>query len=277
MFNLEDTCRTIFVEGDDDKRIYSQFLRDLGIRNVQVIPIDLVEIELPEVQRVGAGSGNRARVIELACNFEENNCSILSYRCVADADLGFFLPLGPSPQGLIYTEVTALELYYWCSSSLQRFLGQYAGCSTLDGGELLNRMLPTLQRMFALRLAVTERGLPLSWIAECPCHLLQKDGTVSFDWKDFCVRILNKSGSASHAEAIQARTQEIFDLLQGDPRQFVHGHDFLDVLRFYLLKSRVDSSIIPRKTLFRVYSLCKASSEMANFGLFQQLLKFCRS
>jgi hypothetical protein len=193
---------------------------------------------------------------------------------IADADLGFILPMGPEVPGfLLYTDATCLETYFCTKSALSKLLRCYCSIETTDAEHLISNLEKPLRQMMAIRVALTESGIPLGWIKTPNIEI---DGPrVDFDWKDHLHRILSSTGNLSHfTEAIKNCGRHSAKIASLDLQEAIHGHDFIWLLRAYLRKLGVSQKLLDDDVFFRAFSLCSGAEDFEKCGLFKVISKF---
>jgi hypothetical protein len=272
------SLKTILVEGTEDKRVYSQYFQSTDNKAIAFLPINFVEIELPEQGRQGAGSGNRARVIEAAVQLSQSTADKQSICCITDTDLGFLLPKGPDlPDFLFYTDVTCLELYYYNEVILKRFIQNCCGIFTINTSTLLMRIASPLKEMMSIRLSLTENDLPVGWI-ENPKLTILDNGDLKFDWVDYLRRILSKSNNLHFLARITDRCTHWQNILKAmENPKVMHGHDFVGVLRWYLRSQGIPNKFLDQVVFFRILSVCGTTEDLAHYQIFKDLTNFCSS
>lgn len=112
MYSLEPSLRDFYVEGDNELYILRWFFDEKKIRNVQVYPVDLIELPDDAFERSSLSKhSNRNNVIvlaeELSTCFKDNTIKV---KCIADADYDRHLGRCRSNYILEYTDYTSTEM-----------------------------------------------------------------------------------------------------------------------------------------------------------------------
>ena len=233
-YQLEPDLSDLFVEGPRDRGVYSWYLQNAGCKHVAVFEIELVDIPPGVLISHGLASGNRARVIALALELDNQFPTVLPYvRCIADSDFNFIFESRIDVNHLLYTDYTSLDLYTYDEDLLKKVLWLGFNVPETEIPPLLDSMSPILQDLFIVR-AANQRlnwGMTLVPFTRC-CKI---DGQrVIFDKNDFVDRCLNSS-ARRHERSI---FDELFEELQGvcvsDPKERIHGDDYFELIGWYL-------------------------------------------
>ena len=62
-------------------------------------------------------------------------------------------------------------------------------------------------------------------------------GEIKFDRTDYMTRYLSKNNGHSHQSIFDKTVNDYRELQLQDPRQQMHGHDFLELLAWYIRKT----------------------------------------
>ena len=228
--------RDVYVEGVHDVAVYRWCLSQLGLTSVAVYPVSSIDISDDEVLNNGATPGNRGRLIFLAHKLKsiaENRCA-----CVIDADFSHFLGEPDAEPPLFRTDYTCLEMYYFNSYALDKYLSLVCRRSDISGSEIVSRLSPTLSQMFIFRCANHTLGLNLDWIDRVTCCSLN-NGIVDFDFRGFMIKILNKNAQGEKAPILEQEISRLNRIARHDYRFQSQGHDFLRLFSWYLKESRI--------------------------------------
>ena len=192
LHEIESSLRDVFVEGEYDVAIVSQFLHEKKRPNVVVRSINCVDIGGDILRSRGRNVGNRDRLIVLA----EETSRIASVQgrilCVADKDYAGLVEQIPEVRDLAFTDYTSMDLYAWNQSTVGRFLRTYCGRLSWRAEEFMEALREPLQMMFAIRLAAQSLGLKISWVGEKKCIEL-KGWLMVFDAREFLIKLANKN------------------------------------------------------------------------------------
>ena len=136
----EPTLRDVYVEGNEDVRIISAYLRRCGSDAV-VYSIDTVQITAEQLSGVGLDDGRRGRVIYLALQLDQSDLAPpLAVTCLCDADRDLVLGTSWDLWPLIMTDGTTMDMYLWTEGAVDAFLAQACKDVKLTGAELLAQL-----------------------------------------------------------------------------------------------------------------------------------------
>jgi hypothetical protein len=86
----------------------------------------------------------------------------------------------------------------------------------------------------------------MKWLSSFSNSCSLRGGVVSFDEDDFVRRYLGKNSRLSDFDVFKTRLEELAARATGDARLFVRGHDFAQVLSWYLREHTNSSSPLYR-------------------------------
>ena len=231
---LEPELRDLYVEGVRDRRIYSQYLEDLGHRDVTVFPIDSIEVSRHTVESYGLGEGNRNRVISLAMELDQRfRLGLPCVRCIVDSDFDFILNSFTVSNHLLYTDYTSVDLYT-CEENL--FLDgplSDLGLNEEDVDQLFAWLIPILKDLFMIRTANQSLGLGMSILLLTRCCSIVESG-VDFDRYDFVGRCLQSNGKTNEQESFESTCTELSAVQLDDDRKMIHSDDYFELVGWYL-------------------------------------------
>ena len=234
MYQLEPDLRDLFVEGLRDRDIYRWYLNKCGYRKISVFQIDTVEVTRETLDSHGLGNGNRDRVIALASELDTRFKEVLQFvRCIADSDFDFIFGFHDSPQHLLYTDYTSVDLYTFEGELLKKVLCLGFNHSEAQAESLLESIRPILMELFILR-AANER---LGWAMTLPnftrcCEI--EGWRINFDRDVFVNRCLNSNARFTDHGTFHDVCAELEAVHLGDPRKGMHGGDYFELLGWYL-------------------------------------------
>lgn len=270
---LEADLKDVFVEGTFDVAIVHRFLQELGVSKASVRPIGTVEIDDGYLLEAGREANNRERVILLAQMFQAEFPEKGKILCIADRDYGEHLGGLVNARDLAYTDGCCMEAYMWDERCFMRFLAIFCNKPEWDPAKILAGLRNTLESMYALRLSGKELELKLDWIDRNVCLSCQR-WTVRLNRSDFAARLLQKIGKADRLTEFLQVAKERLRSFGPDPRQQIHGHDFVRVLSYFLRKKGVRKVSLEPRTLARVMALTPTREELEEHVLFLSIKKF---
>ncbi len=233
-YALEPELRDLYVEGIRDRRIYLQYLNDLGHRDVTVFPIDSIEVSRHTVESYGLGEGNRNRVIALAIELDSRfSFELPRVRCIVDSDFDFILNSFTALKYLLYTDYTSVDIYT-CEKSF--FIDGPLldlGLNDEDVDKIFSWLMPILKDLFVIRTANQLLGLGMSilWLTRC-CSIVESG--VDFDRPDFVGRCLQSNGKTNEQARFESTCTELGTIQLDDERKVIHSDDYLELVGWYL-------------------------------------------
>jgi hypothetical protein len=225
---LEPTIKDIYVEGSFDQEVLSRCIEKTGKTRAVVYRIDSVEIPSETLRYYGLTAGNKQRVIVLAKTLAsiKHDCS---YRCIVDKDLDHWLGVVEEIPRLIWTKYCALELYFFTTNLLRDILIVTAKARIIDFDKAISSLVEILRSIYALRLADRELGWAMDWL-RIDDHLHARASSIEFAEAEYVKRLLMKNGKYGHRMEFEASRNQWLGALVGEPRNYIRGHDLIDVL-----------------------------------------------
>ncbi|HKV05937.1 MAG TPA: hypothetical protein VJO53_12645 [Candidatus Acidoferrales bacterium] len=246
-YRLEPTVREIFVEGKSDAGVITRFLRSIGRRDVTVYEISSVHIPADSVIASGQPDNVRGRVIYLAFRFQaELAAGSRAATCVADRDYDLVLGREYRCPFLLFIDHSCLEMYAFNAEAIDPLLQAIAPTLGKNGNVVLAELHSLLQQLFAIRATNILLGLGLEWLPSFSDSCTLTENSVEFDQNGFIERYLNKNGLLKHKDGFLRALEEIRSRMEGDPRLFIRGHDFVHCLSWYLRAHASKSSPLHR-------------------------------
>jgi hypothetical protein len=224
-YELEPDLKDMYVEGDSDVEI----LERCALNQWTIYSIDNVDITSTDLSRHNLTEGRKQRVIVLARElFTALQRNQPSHRCLVDQDLDHWFEELETTPGLIYTEHTSLELYFW-SEDIIRDIVLIAGKAAIrNWTQFFTSFMSCLLDMYALRLADRELSLSATWPA-IHRSLKRTNDTILLDITGYTNKILMASGATSQQQNFSISMQSWRTRLN-DPCLAIRGHDFVELL-----------------------------------------------
>lgn len=235
-YQLHPNIIDIIVEGEFDSDFLKNHLASLDSGHcTNVLSIDAVNITDDIVRSFKLKSkSNKNNVIAfallLAKQIQGNSANAI---CIVDADCDRITNKIRSENYLHYTDFTCMEMYFFNTATLKKFLTFTCNLSDVDRElfiSLAERILPVL---FAARALNEELSLNVA-SPSYTSGLSSKSKIESFDSTKY--QTVFFSNITSSEKKIKARTRfdEIFSKLPSDLRHKAHGHDFISLLFDFL-------------------------------------------
>ena len=236
-YELAPELRDLFVEGPRDRGFYSWCLEKLGYKQVTVFEIDAVDIPREVLAFHGLRSGNRSRVIALALELDEQFSLLEHVRCIADSDFDFIFAFRTFANHLLYTDYSSMDLYSLNDEILEKVLRLGFNIPKADVQILIESMIPILEDLFVVRAANQKLnwGMALTPFTRC-CNV--NGSVVTCDVDDFITRCLDSNQRRNERGSFDDVYSELRSVYLTDPRQRIHGHDYFELVGWYLNQRR---------------------------------------
>ncbi|MBI0549489.1 DUF4435 domain-containing protein [Pectobacterium parmentieri] len=227
LYFLEPSIKDIYVEGAYDVKVISSWCRDNKERNVVAYDIDAIDIPFEILDKYSLTEGSKQRVIALAHELSDLNSN--AYSCLVDKDLDHWLGETPVIPRLFWTDYCSLELYFFDEDELKRMIVDVAQSRIQNWDGFYSSFISVLKKLYSMRLADKEMGLSINWIGFDRC-LSVRSNIWFLDVDDYVKRILMANGKMRDRDSYNERINYWFDFLNGDPRDYIRGHDFVELL-----------------------------------------------
>lgn len=227
-YENEPGLQDVYVEGLFDKELFSVCLEAEGGCEEVIYDIDSIDVPREVLAEYNLTTGNKQRVIALAKKLASLEGD-LSYRCIVDRDLDHWLSELDNVPRLVWTDHVSIELYFFTHDILRHILIKASKAKIVDFDLYVSSVVEVLKTMYALRLADKE----LEWSVEWLDPLRQMSvaaGKVKFDHLVFIRRLLESNNRARERQAFVECFDKWLACLSGDPRSYIRGHDFVEVL-----------------------------------------------
>lgn len=272
LYELEPELRDIYVEGPADLYLIKRFFGQIGKGSIVVYNISTVEISAEMVRLHGLDNNNRGRVIVLALELESRlGQESLQVTCIADRDFDLILNHRHDCNLLLFTDYTSIEMYLFHEWCIDKFFNVYLLSFPSTASYVLSQLSNVLQEVFLIRLANKLLGLKLTWMTFERCCKLSGGGIV-FDADDYITRYLNKNNMLERKDEFVYTVNSWRPKLTSNPRHQMHGHDFIELLVWYLKKHGVDSKLSDSKFVEQSLFDCIEIKLLANETLFKRLI-----
>jgi len=272
LYELESEVRDIYVEGPADLYLIKWFLGQIGKGSIVVYDISTVEISAEMVQFHGLDNNNRDRVIVLALELERRlGQESVQVTCIADRDFDLILNHRHDCNLLLFTDYTGIEMYLFNEGCIDKFFNVCLRGFPFPAGHVIGQLINILQEVFLIRLANKLLGLKLNWMTFERCCKLSGGGII-FNTDDFITRYLNKNDMLERKDKFVYTVNSWRPKLTSNPRYQMHGHDFIELLAWYLKKHGVDSKLSDSKFVERSLFGCIEIELLANETLFKHLI-----
>ncbi|MDZ8027532.1 MAG: hypothetical protein RMX97_22950 [Nostoc sp. DedQUE11] len=276
-YELEPDLRDIYVEGRTDKLLIEWFLDQKQYQNFAVYEIDTVEIPTEFLFKLGLKDNIRSRVIALALYmYDKFSETSLYITCIADKDFDWLFGKEYECDFLLFSDYSCLEMYLFNEVILDKYLRLGLRLSQPKAREVLNQISRVLEDLFLIRATNEALELNMTWLKEfggC-CKLDNRDNQIYFDRKNFITKYFNSNSNRSQESKFITKLEELRAKELIDIRYKIHGHDFTELLCWYIrpylrkeIKSSYNSEILAGSLLS-----CIDAEKLSQERLFQRLV-----
>ncbi len=229
MYSLEPSCRDIFVEGASDKAILESSLRKVVGHRYKVYEVGSIEVPSSLLVKHQLTEGNKQRVMALARELSSDS-SQSCYFCMVDRDLDHWFGELELTRGLVWTKYCSIESHFITEEKIKEILVVLANSKIHSWRDFYLSFLKTLRSLYSMRLALRELNWYASFLPIKKCTKRESD-IIVFDLESYSTRLLNEC-RMTHLKHIFMQSIIKWDCLADnqDSRNFIHGHDFLNLL-----------------------------------------------
>ncbi|MHB1308282.1 MAG: hypothetical protein ACYC23_14485 [Limisphaerales bacterium] len=235
-YQLEPSMRDVFVEGHSDHTILRWFIDACCSEgaNVEIYPIDGVDVPVEILNRYGLSTGNRSEVVALCLELEQQlgNCATC-VTGVVDRDMDAILPDQWECGLLLKSDYSCVEMYLFAEKCLAKMLKLAFPNAKRSAAEVVAQLSPVLRELFLARAVNHSLALGSKWIA-FDGFVLVKNGVIHFRLEDFHRHYLQNGGQWHKRLEFEAKVNEFRAQLPGDFRYGANGHDAICVLGHFL-------------------------------------------
>ncbi len=268
-YEFEPGLKDIYVEGSDDKGILEGMLEEQGVEDVAVFEISSVQVPTES----GEETGCRTKVVKLAGAlaraFRDKE---LHVACVIDSDLDHATGARENNALLLRTDYANMEMYFFTSDVFEKLNKQCLRGTRLTDHMVNGFMVATLKSLFLIRCVNAKPEWHLEYLRFDKLVSFGR-GRFGFDLDGYVGRYLSKNGCLARREEFSRQVKGV-ELPDGlDRRCFIHGHDFLSLLRRMLNKLRGRSVYGSEEVVFTLLRGCANYASLAEEPMFATILQ----
>jgi len=278
LHELEPDLKALFVEGAWDRRLLRWFFREVQQHNVQVSEVSIVHFEKGELEALNLDARSKKdsvigliRILTTAA--KRANRSLYG---LVDLDTEGFFGLKWASPNLLHTDYTSMELYFFDSIPIEKFIELVLHGFPIDAATLLDQLAPILETAFQARLANESLALQCDWLNISRCCEI-KNNKIIFDDALWVERYLNKCSQHGAIKRFKDAMREFEKRRNADARLQMHGHDFIDLLGWTIMKLKNGFGLFrDRECLARTLIGCVELNFIENEQLFLDLRRVFR-
>ncbi|GAA2841886.1 hypothetical protein GCM10010441_77480 [Kitasatospora paracochleata] len=246
LYELEPEVRDIIVEGKGDKNFYEWFISEGQMNGLVKVYAAADRVYLPDSELIENGmiAGERNRVLRLSNLLSTMKVSPSSVRLVIDMDLGSIGldPVSENPY-LLYTDFSAVELYAFNEKTIFKLLRVGLGApDDVTAKDLIESIQPALVALFIIRACLRESRIgakmpPNAIEGVYGCNDLH--GAAGEVFRLALDRVPRQRREGVTRESLLADFCRLEEMVQGDVRHFINGHDIsVAIIHYVKLRCR---------------------------------------
>ncbi len=229
-YELEPTLRDVFVEGAEDKYILEGILAEHDMEAFSVFEISSINVPSEPGQETNSRTRLIALADELACRLRGRH---LHVACVIDSDFDHLTNQQSSNTLLLRTDYANMEMYFFSWAVFEKLNARCLRARHITKQMIDRFVVPTLRTLFVIRYVNSHPKWRLTYFSFQ--RLLRSEaGRFLFDAEEYLRRYLNRNGRLREIEDFLTERGSVAVPPETDPRCFMHGHDFLELLLWLL-------------------------------------------
>lgn len=274
-YKLEPSLVDIYVEGEFDKKLLTWFIKESGVKqDIRIITPDAIDVpdSLLRTHSLNLNS-NRSKVIAIAKELyiKVPEAKIL---CIADKDYDEYLPHPNYSEGnLIFTDYNSMDLYWLNDKVWNKIMILSFGYSSEKSSLIFNSLLEISTNIFLMRLVNESLKLGLTLKEFCKSKYINIDN-LEFDIEKYLRARLTSAGKISQYTAFRSEMGYLRSKLKTTPQSIVRGHDFFEILHYYLQKTKNHIKIVDHNSFQVAFMGCIELQDLKNNNLFDRILNF---
>jgi len=272
-YRLEPKIFDIFVEGNRDYSFYNYFIKEIGVKNIEIYVIDTIELNKQDLNNFSLSikKNNKNKVIALSHLLEKSIPELDNVRCIVDSDFDIILKKKYNYRTLLLTDYSSLELYLFNKKILRKFFELVIGGIRFSINLIISQFSDILVEIFLIRLANFLLETNLEWLSIKKCCSFN-NSEISFDSNTFIRRYLSKNGKLTLEEEFKKIIEDNRANLTDDPRKQIHRDDFFEIMSLFLrrvckFELKLSSIEFVSKSLFG----CIEINQLLEKNLFKKL------
>jgi len=268
-YEFEPNLKDIYVEGPEDKAILDAMLEEHQIEGVSVF--EIANVHVPS--EYGEENSSRTRLVKLATLLVEAlGAERPRVACVVDSDFDSLSACREENAFLVRTDYANMEMYFFSPPSLERISRRCLRGKRISDYMIAKFMVPTLQSLFLIRYVNSRE----EWHLHCMSFdrlVSFRRGRFGFDRDEYLRRYLNKNGRVRDFAAFVEALEAVAVPSGRDARCFIHGHDFLRLLRRMLNCLRGQNVYGNEEVVFSILRAGADYAALAEEAMFAEILR----
>lgn len=270
-YRLHPELQDIYVEGETDRDLVTWALTELGLRDSRVYPASIIDVDPALLAKYNLTHGARSQIIVLAKELEDNIPA--DARAIGIVDRDYDAILGRKIESPFFrtTDYGSIELYTFEETTLGKFLSLVLGAPSVDPRTTLSNLTDPLKELALIKAARQVLALVCP-LVDFRKYLRIDDDRVLFDRGRFIRNSLIAAALGKRETSLLAKIEELRPRLPADPRQYINGHDFIDILTWYFGKKKLFRGRGDGDYVFRSLLGCVEHRTLIEEPLFKALL-----
>jgi hypothetical protein len=270
---LEPLVRDLIVEGVADVQFLRRVLKDLGLEDLAVYPVDTVDVAahlIPASESVG----NRGRVISLAAELETSYPHTLSnVLCVVDKDTDPLLGVDRQTENLFTTDPADLGMYAWTPKALDPVVTEILR-SPISSNDLLEMLKPHLLDVGLVRAANRKLGWGLRIISIAKDMTTASNGRIVFNREHYVQRVLATSGRLGYRGEFDEAVAALRATMPAEAYVCISSEDYAHALSWHARAVAPAFGRVRPHELLRIVLSHVRSTDLAECPLFVRIREF---
>ncbi len=278
-YELEDSVKDIYVEGEDDRSFYTTHYKQGGKTFWDISSIDFSK-EKPELEQSDYEAGNRDKIIYLLDCLKKDGCS--NTRGIIDKDILPYTREIPKNEFIWATDYSCLEMYYFTETNIKK-----VNANTLKKMSLsvVEHVMKILQPITAVRIVEKKMRLSLHKPDIDKYIIVEKKEHISLDFEKYLACVFQKSDPRYKSKFGEFKTNVLKcldEIKEGPLREGLRGHDLISALTYCVQKieknkGRDDQNEfqhMKESFLAAIYKNAVETVDMEKTELFQKIAAF---
>lgn len=277
-YSLEPSLVEIYVEGELDKKVLTWFIKESGSKqNIKIITPECIDVPDTLLQHYFLNIGsNRSRVIAIAKELyaKAPKARIL---CIADKDYDEYLSHPKhGEKKFVFTDYNSMDLYWLTPKIWEKIMMLSFGFSEEKSSLIFEKIIGILKKIFLLRLANESLKLGITFSDFCENKYINIDNdTFDFNLKKYLENNLKTNRKMAFFKDVQNEMAKFSHKLSSSlEANNIRGHDFYDLLHFYLKKKKTHIKINDSNSFQTAVLGCIEFQDLKETTLFKKIAEF---
>lgn len=275
-YELHPELGDVYVEGGTDEAFIEWFLMQNERRDWYVYPIDTVNVPADLVYGRDLEVSERGEVLTLGMELSERLQGVPCRKpvCIADSDTLALDEREINCDLCLLTDFTSMEMYAFNTKTLDKFLRMFVQTDGISAIELMEGISAALTQLFVVRVVFHRWKNGIGVLNEFTRCCEKGDFGVELDVRDLITRSLQPT-ARKYRPALETIIEEV-DVLRSkvpnDIRLAIRGHDFIDLMVWFLDGYGVPTELRNKKVVHRALYTSLEMGDLIEYPMFAELL-----